>query len=90
MKAIFNTKLHEAELQDIPIKEMEPEDIKVKMAYCAVGTNDIYMLDVGLTDMPRPWPLGYQGSGTIVEMGEKATKRGVKVGDRVSLNQLRG
>ena len=90
MKAIFNTKLHEAELQDVPIKEMEPEDIKVKMAYCAVGTNDIYMLDVGLTDMPRPWPLGYQGSGTVVEMGEKATKRGVKVGDRVSLNQLRG
>lgn len=90
MKAILNTNLNEAALQDIPVPEMEPEDIKVKIAYCAVGTNDIYMIDTGLTDMPRPWPLGYQASGIVVEMGERATKRGVKIGDRVSLNQLRG
>jgi len=90
MKAILNTKIHEAALQEVPIKKLEPHEIKVKMAFCAVGHNDIYMIDLGLTAVPRPWPLGYQGSGTVVEIGKNATKRGLKVGDRVTLNQLRG
>ncbi len=89
MKRLVKLESNILELEDVPIKEVGPEDIKVKVDYCAISGVDICIIDFGLTGMLSRWPMGCQGSGTIVEVGKNATTRGLKVGDRVALNQLR-
>ncbi len=89
MKRLIRVKTGVLELEDVPAKIMGPEDIKVKVAYCAISGVDICIVDFGLTGMLSRWPMGCQGSGTIVEIGKDAAASGLKVGDRVALNQLR-
>ena len=76
---------------DLPAQEVGPEDVKIKVAYCAICGSDPHTVGgafgqpMGSTD---PIPLGHEISGIIVELGEKATTKGLKVGDRVGGNFL--
>ena len=76
---------------DLPAQEVGPEDVKIKIAYCAICGSDPHTVGgtfghkQGSTD---PIPLGHEVSGIIVELGEKATTKGLKVGDRVGGNFL--
>jgi 2-desacetyl-2-hydroxyethyl bacteriochlorophyllide A dehydrogenase len=88
MKAVINTKKGEVVLMEIPLRELGPEELRVKMAYCGIGGADPTIID-GSIGLPLPWHMGYQGSGTIVETGRSVTARGLKVGDRVAINHLR-
>lgn len=88
MKALICTKIGEAALMEVPLREMGPEEVKVKIAYCGIGGCDPFIIS-GDVPLPLPWHMGYQASGTIVEMNPEAKARGLKVGDRVALDQLR-
>ncbi|MBN2238357.1 MAG: zinc-binding dehydrogenase [Dehalococcoidales bacterium] len=88
MKAVVVEKFGEAILKDVPLREMGPEDIKVKIDFCAVGGADPYAI-TGEIPFRLPYYIGYQASGTILEMGKDATAMGLKVGDQVTLDQHR-
>ena len=88
MKAVISAKRGEVALMEVPLREVGPEEVKVKIAYCGIGGADPFIVD-GSIPLPLPWHMGYQGSGTIVEADKGATARGLKVGDRVALDQLR-
>lgn len=88
LKAVINTNKGEALLMEVPIRDLGPEEVKVKMGYCGIGGADPFIID-GSIGLPTPWHMGYQGSGTIVEIGKLVTARGLKVGDRVAINHLR-
>ncbi len=77
------------EVVDIPQDPVGPEDVKIKVAYAAICGSDPHCVQENIFGWPVPFGLGHEVSGVIVEMGEKATKKGLKVGDRVAGNFLK-
>ena len=73
---------------DVPEDPVGPEDVKIKVAYCAICGSDPHLVE-GIFGWPVPYGMGHEVSGVITEVGEKATKKGLKVGDRVAGNFLK-
>ena len=72
---------------DVPDLEQFPmgdEDVRIKVAYCAICGSDPHLVDGYLTRSALG--LGHEMSGVITELGPKATTKGLKVGDRVAGN----
>jgi threonine dehydrogenase-like Zn-dependent dehydrogenase len=76
------------EVRDLPGREVGPEDVKIRVAYCGICASDALCVN-GLFDRTPPFGLGHEISGTIVEVGPKATRRNLKVGDRVAGNFIK-
>ena len=76
------------EVWDVPEDPVGPEDVKIKVAYCAICGSDPHLVE-GIFGWPTPFGMGHEVSGVITEVGEKAVKKGLKVGDRVAGNFLR-
>ena len=76
------------EVWDVPEDPVGPEDVKIKVAYCAICGSDPHLVE-GIFGWPVPYGMGHEVSGVITEVGEKATKKGLKVGDRVAGNFLK-
>jgi len=74
---------------DIPAKDPGPEEVKIKVAYCAICGSDPHIIQENIFGWDVPFGLGHEVSGVIVELGPKATKKGLKVGDRVAGNFLK-
>jgi 2-desacetyl-2-hydroxyethyl bacteriochlorophyllide A dehydrogenase len=88
LKALIVEKYGDAVLKDIPLRDIGHEEVKVRIAYCGVGGLDPYIIS-GEIPLGLPWYMGYQASGIIEELDKNATTRGLKVGDRVALDQHR-
>jgi (R,R)-butanediol dehydrogenase / meso-butanediol dehydrogenase / diacetyl reductase len=78
-------KLGEVGVVDFPRPTIGPEEVLIKVAYCSICGSDPHSL-TGAHPLPLPFGLGHELSGTIVEVGPRATRKGLKVGDRVSGN----
>jgi len=76
------------EVWDVPQDPLGPEDVRIKVAYCAICGSDPHLVE-GIFGWPVPYGMGHEVSGVITEVGEKATKKGLKVGDRVAGNFLK-
>ncbi len=77
------------EVLDIPEQTVGEEDVKIKVAYCAICGSDPHLIEENVFSWEVPFGLGHEVSGVIVEVGEKATKKGLQVGDRVAGNFLK-
>jgi len=73
---------------DVPQDPLGPEDVRIKVAYCAICGSDPHLVE-GIFGWPTPFGMGHEVSGIITEVGEKAVKKGLKVGDRVAGNFLK-
>ena len=74
-------------VRDIPEQPLGDEDVRIKVAYFAICGSDPHLVE-GIFGLEPPFGLGHEMSGVIVELGPKATKKGLKVGDRVAGNFL--
>lgn len=72
---------------DIPMQSLGDEDVRIKVAYCAICGSDPHLVE-NIFGWEVPFGLGHEVSGIIAELGPKATKKGLKVGDRVAGNFL--
>jgi (R,R)-butanediol dehydrogenase/meso-butanediol dehydrogenase/diacetyl reductase/L-iditol 2-dehydrogenase len=70
---------------DAPMPTLGEEDVKIKVAYCAICGSDPHVVG-GIFGWEPPFGLGHEASGVVVELGAKATRRGLKIGDRVAGN----
>ncbi|MFP3156066.1 alcohol dehydrogenase catalytic domain-containing protein [Lachnospiraceae bacterium ZAX-1] len=73
---------------DISEQPLGEEDVKIKIAYCAICGSDPHLVE-NIFGWDLPFGLGHEISGVIVELGPKTTKKGLKIGDRVAGNFLR-
>ncbi|HCX64407.1 MAG TPA: alcohol dehydrogenase, partial [Eubacteriaceae bacterium] len=73
------------EMDEQPLGE---EDVRIKVAYCAICGSDPHLVE-GIFGWEPPFGMGHELSGVIVEVGKKATRKGLKVGDRVAGNFLK-
>lgn len=74
-------------VRDVPVPEVGDEDVKIKVAYCAICGSDPHLVE-NIFGWEIPFGLGHEVSGVVVELGKKATMKGLKVGDRVAGNFL--
>ena len=72
---------------DIPMQPLGLEDVRIKVAYCAICGSDPHLVE-NIFGWEVPFGLGHEVSGVIVELGSKANKKGLQVGDRVAGNFL--
>jgi (R,R)-butanediol dehydrogenase/meso-butanediol dehydrogenase/diacetyl reductase len=73
---------------DMPEQEVGDEDVKIKIAYCSICGSDPHVIE-GIFGLTPPFGLGHEVSGTVVELGKNATKKGLKIGDKVAGNFLK-
>ena len=85
MKQLWWTDTDKIELKEVPIPEVGPNEVKVKIAYAALCATDVHQVTMGVMSAKPPAPLGHEASGTIVEIGEQAAAAGYKVGDKVTM-----
>ncbi|WHH57170.1 alcohol dehydrogenase catalytic domain-containing protein [Petroclostridium sp. X23] len=88
MKDRDEEKRGKVDIVDFPVKQVGPEDVKIKVGYCSICGSDPHIVG-GAFGLEPPFGLGHEMSGVIVELGERAKIRGLKVGDRVGGNFLR-
>ena len=80
------TKRGAVDVMEVPEPELlDDEAVKIKVAYCAICGSDPNSIN-GAFATEVPFGLGHEVSGVIVALGKKATKKGLKVGDKVSGN----
>ncbi|WP_319559145.1 alcohol dehydrogenase catalytic domain-containing protein [Marispirochaeta sp.] len=77
----------QVEVLQVPEPEMGAEDVKIKVAYCAICGSDPHLAE-GIFGWDPPFGIGHEISGVIVALGERASQKGLKVGDRVAGNFL--
>ncbi len=82
------TKRGQVKVTDIPMQPLGDEDVRIKVAYCAICGSDPHLVE-NIFGWEVPFGLGHELSGVVVELGAKATKKGLKVGDKVSGNFLK-
>ncbi|WP_218144884.1 zinc-dependent alcohol dehydrogenase [Propionispira arboris] len=73
---------------DIPEQLIGDEDVKIKVAYCAICGSDPHLVE-NIFGWDVPFGIGHEVSGVIMELGKNATKKGLKVGDRIAGNFLK-
>ncbi len=86
MKALVKAKAEEGIwLQDIPLPEIGPNDVLIKVMKTAICGTDIHIYnwdDWARKTIPVPMVIGHEFSGKIVEMGSEV--RGLSTSQRVS------
>ncbi|MCW3052743.1 MAG: Threonine dehydrogenase and related Zn-dependent dehydrogenase [Chthonomonadales bacterium] len=82
MRAAVYRGIDRVEVEQVPIPEIGPRDVLVRVAVCGVCGTDLKKIHLGL--MPPPRIFGHETAGTIVAVGAERTDW--QVGDRVVLN----
>jgi len=73
---------------DLPEPPLGPEDVRIRVAYAAICGSDPHLAE-GFFGTDVPIGLGHEISGVVEALGERATRTGLRVGDRVAGNFLR-
>ncbi len=81
------TKRGQVTVTDIPMQPLGDEDVRIKVAYCSICGSDPHLVE-NIFEWEVPFGLGHELSGVVMEVGPKATKKGLKPGDRVAGNFL--
>ena len=89
MKAIVYRGPNDLRLETIPVPELEPGELLVKVAVCGVCPTDIKKIHYGTVPPPRVF--GHETAGTIVKMRgpfprNRNDSNNFRVGDRVALH----
>jgi len=76
------------ELIDMPAQPLGPEDVRIRVAYAGICGSDPHIAE-GFFGPAVPKGLGHELSGIVMELGARANRNGLRVGDRVAGNFLR-
>lgn len=84
MKAGFWESIGKMKVTDVPEPKVTSHEVKIKIAYCGICENDIFIMNGNFPPLKPPMILGHEFTGTVTEIGSEVTS--VKVGDRVACN----
>ncbi|MCS7281974.1 MAG: galactitol-1-phosphate 5-dehydrogenase [Anaerolineae bacterium] len=84
MKAAVFRGIGQIEVTDVPMPELEPGEVLIRVAYCGICGTDLEAFQTGMYEPGLI--LGHEFSGTVVEIGPGVT--GWRVGDRVVVGDL--
>lgn len=89
MKAARFYEKHVLKVEDVPVKEVAPNEVKIKVHFCGICGTDVHIFegDKGSAAVNPPVILGHELSGDVVEVGHEVEK--FKAGDQVSVDPNR-
>lgn len=84
MKAAVYHGKHNLVVEDVPVRELDDNEVLVKVKYCGVCGTDIHIFngDGGSFEVIPPLIPGHEFSGVVKKIGGNVNR--IKVGDRVS------
>jgi len=84
IKGVVYTAPGTVEVREVPMPVTGPDEVLVKIEYCALCASDVHVVNHALFGLQPPMLMGHEASGIIVELGEnlKNNKR-FRVGDHV-------
>lgn len=82
MRALVYRGKNDLRVETVPVPEIGPDELLVKVAVCGVCPTDIKKIQYGTVAPPRIF--GHETAGTIVRIGKRVKK--FRVGDRVGLH----
>lgn len=87
MKSMVLTGIRQMEMREVPMPEIRnASDVLIKMERVGVCGSDLhYYTDgkIGSQVVKYPFPVGHEGSGTVVAVGDSVSN--VKVGDQIAI-----
>lgn len=88
MKALMLDSIRNASLHDVPVADVGPRDIKIRVKSCGVCGTD-HSVYAGSLILPGEFPFytGHELSGTVEEIGSQVND--ISVGDVVTTNPVR-
>ena len=84
MKAAVYHGSGDLRVEEVPVRELKDNEVKIRVKYCGICGTDIHIFhgDGGCCDVTPPLVPGHEFSGVVAEVGSKV--KTVKVGDRVT------
>ena len=85
-RAVYMTGINQLEFFDVPVPEIGPEDVLVKLEYVGICGSDMHYLRhgrIGNFVVDGRMILGHECAGKVVRVGEKVQK--LAIGDTVAL-----
>lgn len=84
MKAAVYHGPQDLRVEEVPVRELKDNEVKIQVKYCGICGTDIHIFhgDGGCCDVTPPLVPGHEFSGVVAEVGSKV--KTVKVGDRVT------
>ncbi len=83
MKGVVFVAPGKVEMQELPMPVCGPDEVLVKIEYCALCATDVHVVNHGLYGLKPPMVMGHEATGTVTEVGKNCVKY-FKPGDRVS------
>ncbi|MCD8097591.1 MAG: alcohol dehydrogenase catalytic domain-containing protein, partial [Lachnospiraceae bacterium] len=65
MKAVVYVGDRKIEVREIPMPTTPPDEILVKIEYCALCATDVHLVNNGLFGVDQPLIVGHEMSGTV-------------------------
>lgn len=84
MKALLLKEYLKFEVADIPVPDIGPTDVLVKVKSCGICGSDVHGYDGGSGRRIPPIVMGHEAAGTIEKIGSEVT--GYAIGDRVTFD----
>jgi L-iditol 2-dehydrogenase len=85
-RAVFLTAIEKMEFRDVPVPEIKPDEVLVKMEAIGICGSDLHYYShgrIGNFVVEFPFILGHECAGTVVQAGSDVHH--LRVGDRVAL-----
>ncbi len=84
MKALVLEDYRKFAYKDVPMPQIEPENVLIRVAACAICGSDVHGMDGSTGRRIPPVIMGHEASGIIEEMGHAV--KDFKIGDRVTFD----
>ncbi len=88
MKALELVKYGKFEYKDVPVPEIVPNEVLVRVAVCGICGSDVHGMDGSSGRRIPPIIMGHEASGTIFKVGEAVDGSKWKEGDRVTFDSM--
>ncbi|HYO84478.1 MAG TPA: galactitol-1-phosphate 5-dehydrogenase [Bryobacteraceae bacterium] len=86
MKALLLTEYKKLELTDLPVPEIAPDEVLIRVKACGICGSDVHGFDGSTGRRIPPVVMGHEASGVIEKAGSAV--RGLAEGDRVAFDSM--
>ncbi len=86
MKALLLTRYSHLEVTDLPVPEIGPEDLLVRVRACGICGSDIHGFDGSSGRRIPPLVMGHEAAGVVAEVGSRVDD--LRAGDRITFDSM--
>ena len=86
MKSLVLTEYKKLEIQDMPVPDVGPREVRIRVHSCGICGSDVHGFDGSSGRRIPPLIMGHEAAGTVDATGNAV--KGLKPGDRVTFDSM--